>query len=135
MEAALLQAAAWQETLASRGALQAQVDLITNMRPQPNGKLGGEAGGQNTFKTPNCACDENTAEPMTNLMRRCTDRSAERYQMGKDDGNFDNSNAYCIEFKDRSSLGRDENAAHRSNSAAFEEIDYDPCSGTDTPRF
>ena len=69
MEAALLQAAASQETLASREALQAQVDLIANMGPQPKGKLGGDAGRQNTFKTPNRSRDEDTAEPMTNLMR------------------------------------------------------------------
>jgi type VI secretion system secreted protein VgrG len=69
METALLQAAAWQETLTSREALQAQVDLIANMGPQPKGKLGGDAGRQNTFKTPNRSRDEDTAEPMTNLMR------------------------------------------------------------------
>jgi len=69
METALLQAAAWQETLTSREALQAQVDLIANMGPQPKGKLGGDAGRQNTFKTPNRSRDEDTAEPITNLMR------------------------------------------------------------------
>jgi hypothetical protein len=69
MEAALLQAAASQETLASREALQTQVDLITNMGPQPKGKLGGGAGRQNTFKTPNRSRDEDAAEPMRNLMR------------------------------------------------------------------
>lgn len=69
MEAALLQAAASQQTLASREAMQAQVDLITNMGRRPKGKLGG-AGRQNTFRTTNRSRDEDAAEPMTNLMRR-----------------------------------------------------------------